>query len=224
MSDSPLDFLARTTGGLLASGARAVGAGWHRVKPLHPEGSLRRATITRTGGPVRCGVPWIDGTGQDEALVRVSRAIGLPEWLPDIHGLALRVAPDGTPADLLLASTGLGRLSRFVLTAARRPTRRPLTSLLPYRSPRGPLLVAAVPDSERTAELHGFDLCWAGPIGPWHRFGRLELGDPRGDDLSVSFDPVLNQLPGLSQYGWVSRLREPAYGTARERSGRAWRP
>lgn len=219
MADSPLDVLARTTGGVLATAARGIGAGWHRVKPLHPEGTLRRATITRTGGPVRCGVAWIDEAGHDEALVRISRAIGLPARLPDIHGLALRVDPDGTPADLLLASTGLGRLTRFVLTASNRPTSRPLTSLLPYRSPRGPLLVAAVPESERT-----FDLSWAGPIGPWHRFGRLELGEPCGDDLSVSFDPVLNQIPGLSQYGWVTRLREPAYWTARERSGRAWRP
>jgi hypothetical protein len=216
MADTPLHVLARTTGGLLASGTRALGAAWHRVKPLHPEGSLRRATVTRVGGPVRSGAAWIDEAGEDEALVRVSRAIGLPQSLPDIHGLALRIDPDGSPADLLLASTGLGRLSRFFLTPAKKPTGRPLTSLLPYRSPRGALLVAAVPDSPRT-----FELLWAGPIGPWHRFGRLELGEARGDDLQVSFDPILNQLPGLSQYDWVRRLREPAYWTARERSGRA---
>ena len=107
-------------------------------------------------------------------------------------------------------------MTRFVLTAAKRPSGRPLTSLLPYRSPRGPLLVAAAPDSPRT-----FDLLWAGPVGPWHRFGRLELGEAHGDDLQLSFDPVLNQLPGLSQYDWVRRLREPSYWTARERSGRA---
>ena len=216
MADSPLDVLARTTGALLATGTRALGATWHRVKPLHPEGALRRATITRLGGPIRSGVPWIDDDGEDEALVRVSRALGLPESLPDIHGLAIRVEPAGRPADLLLASTGLGRVTRFVLTAAKRPSGRPLTSLLPYRSPRGPLLVAAAPDSPRT-----FDLLWAGPVGPWHRFGRLELGEAHGDDLQVSFDPVLNQLPGLSQYDWVRRLREPSYWAARERSGRA---
>jgi len=159
MADSPLDVLARTTGALLATGTRALGATWHRVKPLHPEGALRRATITRLGGPIRSGVPWIDDDGEDEALVRVSRALGLPESLPDIHGLAIRVEPAGRPADLLLASTGLGRVTRFVLTAAKRPSGRPLTSLLPYRSPRGPLLVAAAPDSPRT-----FDLLLAGPV------------------------------------------------------------
>jgi hypothetical protein len=216
MADSTLDVLARTTGGLLAAGTRALGAAAHRAKPLHPKGTIRRATVTRDGGPVRCGVAWIDEPGSDDALVRVSRAIGLPEVLPDIHGLALRIEQAGGPGDLLLASTGTGRLTRFLLTAARGPAGRPLTTLLPYHSPRGPLLVAAVPDS-----LRAFELLWAGPIGPWHRFGRLDLGEALGDDQQVSFDPVLNQIPGLSQYGWVTRLREPAYWTARDRSGRA---
>jgi hypothetical protein len=216
VTDSPLDVLARTTGGLLAAGTRALGVVRQRPKPLHPEGSIRRATITRVGGPVRSGVAWLDDMGRDEAVVRVSRAIGLPDSLPDIHGLAVRVEHDGGFGDLLLASTGLGRLTRFVLTAARNPTRRPLTSLLPYRSPRGPLLIAAVPESPRTFDLH-----WAGPIGPWHRFGRLEVGEPWSDDVPLSFDPILNVVPGLEQYGWVKRLREPAYWTARSHSGRA---
>ena len=45
---------------------------------------------------------------------------------------------------LLLASTGLGRLTRFTLTAARSPYRRPLTTLLPYRTPAGAVLLSAV--------------------------------------------------------------------------------
>jgi hypothetical protein len=216
MADSPLDVLARTTGGLLAAGTRALGAARHRRKPLHPEGTLRRATVTRVGGPVRSGAAWLDGSGRDEVLVRISRGIGLPEALPDIHGLAVRIEQDGAIADLLFANTGLGRLTRFVLSPTRTVTGRPLTTLLPYTSPRGPLLLAAVPESERT-----FELRWAGPIGPWHAFGRLELGEALRDDTRISFDPILNTLPGLGQYGWVSRLREPAYWTACDRSGRA---
>jgi hypothetical protein len=75
--------------------------------------------------------------------------------------------------------------------------------------------VAARPESEQR-----FELCWAGPVGPWLRFGTLDLGEPLGDDTRVSFDPVLNLLPGLSQYGWVRRLREPAYWAARRRTHR----
>jgi hypothetical protein len=31
----------------------------------------------------------------------------------------------------------------------------------------------------------------------------------------VSFDPTRNTVPGLENYDWVRRLREPSYGTAR---------
>lgn len=216
--ESPIDILARTAGGLLSSGAVAVGAARNRTKPLHPDGQLRRATVTRMGGSPLTGVPWLDEPGRDDALVRLSRAVGLPEALPDIRGLAIRLELE-SPADVLLATTGLGRLSRFVLTATRRPDGRPLTSLLPYRSPRGALLLAAVPTSIRS-----FDLRWAGPVGPWVSFGTLELGEPLGDDTRVSFDPLLNVVPGLSNYGWVERLREPAYWAARRRTHRTAQP
>ena len=217
--ESPIDVLARTAGGLLSSGAIAVGAARDRPKPLHPEGRLRRATLTRMGASALTGVPWLDEPGRDPALARLSRGIGLPNLLPDIHGLAIRLELDGQTADVLLANTGLGRLTRFVLTPTRKAIGRPLTTLLPYRSPRGPLLIAAVPESE-----HAFDLRWAGPVGPWSSFGTLELGEPLGDDSEVSFDPLVNVVPGLANYGWVERLREPAYWVARRRTHRSAQP
>jgi hypothetical protein len=217
--ESPIDVLARTAGGLLSSGTSVVGAVRSRTKPLHPEGQLRRATLTRMGGGALTGVPWLDDAGRDEALVRLSRGIGLPELLPDVQGLAVRLELDGAPADVLFATTGLGRLTRYLLTPTRKVVGRPLTTLMPYRSPRGPLLLAAVPESEQA-----FDLRWAGPVGPWTSFGRLELGEPLGDDTRVSFDPVVNVVPGLSNYGWVERLREPAYWVARRRTHRTAHP
>ena len=219
MALAPVDVLARTAGGALATGAGVLGAARRRVKPLHPEGQLRHATLTRTPAAMPSGVAWLDAPGEDAAIVRVSRGIGLPDALPDIQGLAIRILLDGREADLLLASTGLGRLTRYVLTPTRQPAGRALTSLLPYRSPRGALLLAAVPEPG-----HGFELRWAGPVGPWHTFGRLDLGASYGDDLAVSFDPVVNVLPGLSHYSWVRLLREPAYWAARTRSGRTVRP
>jgi hypothetical protein len=79
--------------------------------------------------------------------VRESRSVGLPEGLPDIHGLAVRVTnPDGTPGDLLLATTGWGRLTRFVLTVSRTTYGRPMTTLLPYRTDAGPVLLGARSD------------------------------------------------------------------------------
>jgi hypothetical protein len=218
MPESPLDVLARTAGGVLSSGAVALGAARDRTKPLHPDGVLRRATVTRVGGAVPTGVPWLDSTGTDDALVRVSRGIGLPAVLPDIAGIAIRIRPDDAPADLLLASTGLGRLSRYLLAPTRKSVWHPASTLLPYRSPRGPVLLAAAPESDQRLTLS-----WAGPVGPWMPFGTLDLGEPLGDDTSVSFDPIVNVLPGLRQYGWVTRLREPAYWMARRRSHRTLR-
>jgi hypothetical protein len=42
----------------------------------------------------------------------------------------------------------------------------------------------------------------------------MELG-PTLPGEQVSFDPVLNRLPGLEQYDLVARLRLPAYHAAR---------
>lgn len=198
-------------GGLLAGATRVVAAARPAAKPLHPHGEVRGAQLRRSGSDVPTGVAWIDEPGTDEVLVRRSRAIGLPGALPDIHGLAVRVPlAEGGHADVLLASTGLGRLTRFTLTAARSPERRPMTTLMPYRSPTGPLLLAATPAGEHV------ELAWARPGGDWHRFGELVLAAPAAaGDALISFDPVRNPVPGLDSYDWVRRLREPAYATAR---------
>ena len=42
-----------------------------------------------------------------------------------------------------------------------------------------------------------------------------------GPDPAISFDAVANPVPGLEPYGWVRRLREPAYRAARAESGRS---
>ncbi len=173
--------------------------------------------LVRTGGEETSGVDWLDSAGEDEVLVRFSRAIGLPRALPDIHGVALRIPVEDRFGDLLLASTGLGRLTRFVLTAGYDVGRRPLTTLLPYRGPRGPVLIAA-----RAADDSGlrFELLWSRGLGAWVSFADLAVSDVAGPDPAISFDPVRNPLPGLAFYPWVGRLREPAYRAARDASGR----
>jgi hypothetical protein len=207
---------ARAAGTALGATTGALGHALHRVKPLHPEGELFRATITRVGARgLAAGVPWLETAGESPAIVRVSRAVGLPHPLPDIVGLAIRVDPSEHAADLLLASTGTGRLGRFVLRPHLPGRTGTLTSLLPYRTPAGPLLLAAAP-----AAHGGFELQWALGTGAWRTFGLLHLGAPYDGDPPVSFDPVLHVLPGLAHYDWVRRLREPAYRTAREQSDR----
>ncbi|GAA2121415.1 hypothetical protein [Nocardioides bigeumensis] len=171
---------------------------------------MRSATLTRYGGG-SSGVPWLDEAGQDQVLVRRSRAAGLPPWLPDVHGLALGVPLPGARGDLLLASTGLGRLTRFTLTAARRAEQRPMTTLLPYRTASGPLLVGARSDGPDRHRLG-----WARGTGPWTEWADLVIHEGSGD-ADVVFDPVLQPLPGLAHYTWVNRLRAPAYRASRSR-------
>ena len=201
--------LASGAGRLLGAATRGVAAARRTPKPLHPRGTVSSASISRHGG-ASTGVAWLDTSGTDRGLVRRSRAVGLPEGWPDVHGLALRVElADGGIADLLLASTGGGPTGRFVLHAGRRPETLFFGSLLPYRSPTGPVLLGALPRDEES-----WDLLWAPGRGPWKPFGQLRLRSVL-PDAEVSFDPVLHRVEGLEQYETVARLRLPAYRTAR---------
>jgi hypothetical protein len=201
-------------GTALAAVIRGVAAVRPSPKPLHPSGEVITGTLERHGSPVASGVAWLDGTGTDDVVVRLSRAIGLPEALPDIHGLALRVPVDGGHdggyGDALLASTGTSRLGRFVLTFGQHPGSRPLTTLLPYRTTRGALWLGA-----RATGPTSYELAWAGRDAQWQRFATLELTTTAAPDQDISFDPVRHQLPGLDQYSCVTRLREPSYLDAR---------
>lgn len=210
-SVSPREIAASAGGAGLAGLTRLVAALRPAAKPLHPRGDLVAGRLVRQGLPHPVGVPWLDDPGVDEVLVRRSRAVGLPQGLPDIHGLAVRVPLEGGGhGDLLLAMTGSGRLTRFVLTAGRTPYSRPLTTLLPYRTPEGPRLIRAVARDEQS-----YRLAVAAPGGDWDELGVLELSATSGPDPMLSFDPLRNEIPGLENYGWVRRLREPAYATAR---------
>ena len=209
--------LAAAGGAVLGAVFRVVGEVRSTPKPLHPRGVVRRAELHRNGSDEQVGVPLIDEQGVEKVTVRVSRATGLPAPLPDIHGLAVRVPlPDRRHGDLLLASTGLGAGSRFLLRPERRP--RALSTLLPYVSPTGALLLAATPQAGEGSDPQageGYDLLWARLRGPWHPWGRLVLGERGDGDPLLSFDPVANPFPALEHPAWVRRLREPAYAQAR---------
>jgi hypothetical protein len=208
---------AATAGGGAVLGAvfHGIGAVRPASKPLHPLGRVVRGRLVRNGGGGGTGAPFLEEPGEDEVLVRESRSVGLPGRLPDIQGLAVRVAnPDGSSGDLLLASTGWGALTRFMLTPSATTYGRPMTTLFPYRTPSGPLLLGARSQGPGTVRL-----AWALRTGAWHDFAVLEVSEQSAGDPTVSFDPVLNQVPGLEQYAAVARLREPAYRSARRSRG-----
>ncbi|GAA4672319.1 hypothetical protein [Nocardioides nanhaiensis] len=213
-----VDRAALAVGLALAAVVRVVAVVRASPRPLHPRGELRLARVERLGqyGPrPGWGVSWLDEPGEEAALVRLSRSIGLPRLLPDVAGLALRVWPgDGDdPGDLLFSSTGQGPVSRYLL----RPTRHddaPMTTLMPFRTVRGPLVLGA----RRTGPDELVVVAAAGLAGAWRPVARIVLGDPLAEE-SVDFDPVLNRVPGLGAYPWAVRLRRPAYAVARAGRG-----
>lgn len=223
-----LDAPAAVAGAAVAAAVGGLTA-LRRTKPMHPDGGVFTATVHRTGSRRTTGVPWIDEAGTDEALVRVSRAIGLSPTLPDIYGIALRWEHDGSPVDVLLAGTGLGRIGRFTLRARPRFS-GPHSTLMPYRGPTGQLLLAAVVPPGRevpiepaalaaalTQEPLLLRLAHASLTGPWWPFGWLEVAGPARLELDppLRFDPVLHPVPGLRTDRWAASAREPAYRTAR---------
>lgn len=213
---------SRVAGGLLGGVFAAVARLRPSAKPLHPRGETLTATVSRYGLKPGVGVPWIDEAGADDAQVRLSRAVGLPRRWPDIFGLALRVPTTEGVGDLLFATTGRGTVGRFVLLPGRSTMSWMYTTLIPYRTASGPLLLAADPDGPGA-----FTLACARPTGAWRLFGRIVLkpstafGTDDADDIGPTFDPVLNQLPGLPYYPWAARLRESSYRTARRSRGNA---
>ena len=146
-----------------------------------------------------------------QAALELTRSVpaGLPAPLPDVHGLALRVLlPDG-PGDVLMNTAGFGRWTRYALVPTRSAYARPLSTLIPYRTVAGPVLIGA-----REVGPDRLELTCAVDGGPFRVFGEVALG-PRHEDQDVSFDVVTHTLPGLEQYDAVRRLRAPSYAAAR---------
>ena len=220
--------LPRTAGRAVAVPLGAL-ARRRRGKPMHPRGAVLDAVLERAGGPAGWGVPWLAGSGEQVALVRLSRGAGLPAPLPDLLGLAVRLPGTGTegPVDLLMSSTGRGRLTRWV-PALRQDAVAVYSSIMGYRSDAGTLRLAALPEDDAVPsepaplaaavarEGLSFTLAAACGRGPWVPFGRLVLGAPAEPlDPDVRFDAVLNPPPGLVPDGPMARFRAPAYARAR---------
>ncbi|KZS85459.1 phosphodiesterase [Mycobacterium persicum] len=201
---------------------------------FHPVGVIASGSIERVA-PASTGLP----VPSSDVVVRVSKAGGTPGSLPDFIGLALRVAPprvDATPWDILLVSAGSGVLSRAL---ALRPvtswTGPPMTTLMPlrYRAKYWWLRARILTD------INGFGLS-LGDVRERINDGGVELALDQacgranfekvahlrltsvaspGPGNDVSFDPVVNTVPGLRLFpGWLADLRGRAY--ARSRDGR----
>ncbi|MGN6608933.1 MAG: hypothetical protein ACTHMS_18220 [Jatrophihabitans sp.] len=190
-------------------------------RPLHPKGVAIRATAHRSGVTEPFGTALLDRPGTDEAVVRFSRSVGLPDRLPDIPGIAVRLQMTDGPVDLLLTTSGEGVPARFLFVPRRGRliAASPYSSVLPYRTPTGPVVLGARPEDTADGGVR-ITLRVARPTGRWQDFGVVDV--PRLDDVTdgdVTFDAVLNSAPDLAPYPWWARLREPAYSAARHARG-----
>ncbi|WP_255305843.1 phosphodiesterase [Streptomyces sp. Wb2n-11] len=208
---------------------------------LHPHGVTGAATLEVHANEQWWGEPWLDRPGRYPALVRWSRAAGLPGRLPDGLGLAVRVVDaggPGRPLDLLFTTSGGGRWMRHVPLPRRHALAGPYSTLLAYQVGDRPRVLAAAPsadapavrsdlDALRTALRHtplSFELCAAGPREPWRRFATLTTHSTQGTppEAVPAYDPYLNHLPRLHPTPRLSGLREAAYRGSR--TGRGARP
>jgi len=163
------------------------------ARALHPRGTVHPATWTVTDPDSALGRTL--GTGSRPVVVRLSRGLGLPRPLPDVHGVAVRLEADGDRVDLLLSG-----VRGFVST------------LLPYRSPRGLVLLGLFGPDDGVYRIAEHTL--AGRGRGKRTVGRLVLGEARGDE-AAAYDPYLHHHPRLEPVGFLSGVREAAYRGSR---------
>lgn len=210
-------------------------------RPIHPQGIGLAGELTRSGTSGEAsGVDWLDVPGIDPVVARFSRSVGLPERLPDILGLALRVTPSrssasgitpdagpdggaasGGTGDVLFASTGWQVPGRFLLQPRLDVSSATFTTLMPYRGRKGPVVLGlrtiSLPAGSVTGGEWVLGLYWATPAGPWKHCGELRLrATTTPADTPLRFNPLENLPPGAQTYGWARRLRERSYRTAQQ--------
>jgi hypothetical protein len=198
------------TADVVVGATRAAAAVRTTGRPLHPVGRLRSASLHRQGLDPALGVPFLDQRRTDEVLVRESRSLGLPGWLPDVPGLALRVPNrDGSQGDLLFVSSGWGRFTRYSMVPTRSTYGRPLTSLVPYRTVAGAVQLGLREVAPDVLALS----CSVGGA-PWRRVGDLALSGTR-PGAEVDFDPTLHPVEGLEHYAVSELLQARSHRAAR---------
>ena len=199
-----------------------------RKRGFHPYGVGFAARLTPVGEG-GFGAPVLER--EAEVQVRLSRSLGLPEWLPEPYGLALRV-PDaygtGKPQDFLLVTSAAPPLGRHALLPARGFCDLPYSTVLPYRVGGETVLIGARGLSPRPGPKLGdlrererggleFELAISGLTGGWRSVARLALGErlPPEHTERLHLDPT-NTGGGLELVGLLNKLRGPAYSASQE--------
>lgn len=214
--------LSGTAGLAFGAGLGVIGA-VRRNRPIHSVGTVLPGTLI-IDTPSTTGSALFDTAGGTPLIARLSRSASWPVKLPDIIGLAFRIpggGPDGGAADLLFASTGTGRFTRYILQFRTSAAAGPLTTMLPLTGPEGNIVFRLDP----TTPSH-YRLSYSRNSKPWLAVGRVSLQSPPApaqrssspggpDDAQLRFRPVAQPPTGLTVPTWLRAARSPAYGIAR---------
>ena len=193
-------------------------------RAIHARGRTLTGRLAVTGG-LGSGVALLDAPGSYDAIARFSRSAGLPEPLPDVLGLALRVLDahgPGLDQDLLLDSTRPEPVLRRFPWVGRDLLGQLYCSLLPYDAHGRSLLIGARPLPGQGSsglrdlpDVVGVELLAATPHGAWRPWGVLRttgpLPAPGGRQLR--FNPWTTG-GGLRPAGPGQQWRRSAYDAA----------
>ncbi|HEX8647258.1 MAG TPA: hypothetical protein VF715_10180 [Thermoleophilaceae bacterium] len=197
-------------------------------RSFHPDGLVFEATLTPYVQPRATGIEVLDG-GERHVLVRCSRALGLPEPVPDILGFSIRF-PDaygpGRHQDLLSVTSWDTPVAHHALVPATGFFARPYSTLLAYRLPQGVRLFGVVPVGsgpaigprlEQIAEAAArdtatFELAISELMGRFSGVGTVRLGRqlPPEEGEQLRFNPW-NCGGGIRPTGPLMGLRDAAY-------------
>jgi hypothetical protein len=207
---------------------------------FHPDG-VGYAGMLRITQPQRsyAGVPLLERPGVHPALFRFSRGAGLPEPLPDVLGLAVRL-PDvhgpGRHQDfLLVSSVDLPLLHHLLLPGLGGFLGQSFSSVLLYRiadrirlvgaqpvSPARRDAVGALPKLVATAKREGlrFRLAMAPLTGRWEAVGELAVDERLPDEEAerLAFTPW-NSGGGIRPVGPLMGIRRDAYRASQRSRG-----
>ena len=216
----PVTAVGRAAAGtLFGTLARALG-----TRPLHPEGWAYEAELVIDEPRIR-GARLFSVRKRRRALVRFSKGFGLPDPVPDLMSMAIKV-PDaygpGRDQDILLAAAGQRPVLRHLFAFGGDHLRRAYSSIFLFRVGERTLLFGAAPrrgagdlrEAAAAGELE-FDVRVATPSGPWRTVARLEVGRELSDDEeeSLAFNSS-NTGGGIADVGLVNRVRDAAYDAA----------
>ena len=201
----------------VTASALALGTALRGARVFHPRGDAFAGTVETDGGG-RFGARVLDEAGRHDVVVRLSRGVGLPSPLPDIVGLAVRFegsGRDGGPLDVLVNTAGGPPVLRHLFLPE--PLGRTFSSVLPYRTGSGRLLLLGARD-EGTGT--SWELLAASLTGAWARWGRLTLGPVLPAEVSeeLRFRPTLG-ADDLQQVALFRAVRDQSY-----RESQALRP